>query len=143
MRVDDDFGINSDGLMVTEDDNQPVQKVGIPNGTRREFARARKALQYAGSIDEYTKIMLDGNNGGYCKRLADWRPQPKRTKRSGANLSWTESLTSCGRTKDGVFGRRQRCAPIPRCSSKIPPAVRSNNRELHQWRRARLGAIAE
>ncbi|MGC0774959.1 MAG: C45 family peptidase, partial [Candidatus Acidiferrum sp.] len=59
---DDDFGINSDGLMVTETTITQFEGWN-PNG-KAEFVRARKALQYADSIDEYTKIMLDGNNGG-------------------------------------------------------------------------------
>ena len=47
---DDDFAINSGGLMVTE-----TTITGFclfdPNG-KPEFVRARKALQYANSIDE-------------------------------------------------------------------------------------------
>jgi hypothetical protein len=39
-----------------------------PKGTP-EFSRARKALQYSKSIDDYVKTMLDGNNGGYAN---DW-----------------------------------------------------------------------
>src|SRR5260370_11357874 len=39
-----------------------------PAGTP-EFYRARKALQYSNSIDDYVRIMLDGNNGGYAN---DW-----------------------------------------------------------------------
>ncbi len=71
---DDDFGINSDGLMVTE--TTITQFEGWdPNG-KAEFVRARKALQYAGSIDEYTKIMLDGNNGGYAN---DWLLGDRKT----------------------------------------------------------------
>ena len=46
----DDFGINSDGLMVTE--TTITQFEGWdPNG-KPEFMRARKALQYAGNIDD-------------------------------------------------------------------------------------------
>jgi hypothetical protein len=64
---DDDFGVNSNGLMVTE--TTITQFVGWdPNG-KPEFMRARKALQYATSIDDYVRIMLDGNNGGYAN---DW-----------------------------------------------------------------------
>src|SRR5207244_2579261 len=71
---DDDFGINRDGLMVTE--TTITQFEGWdPNG-KAEFVRARKALQYAGSIDEYTKIMLDGNNGGYAN---DWLMGDRKT----------------------------------------------------------------
>ena len=64
---DDDFGVNSNGIMVTE--TTITQFAGWnPNG-KPEFMRSRKALQYAASIDDYTSIMLDGNNGGYAN---DW-----------------------------------------------------------------------
>jgi hypothetical protein len=64
---DDDFGVNSSGIMVTE--TTITQFVGWnPNG-KPEFMRSRKALQYATSIDDYVRIMLDGNNGGYAN---DW-----------------------------------------------------------------------
>jgi hypothetical protein len=46
-----------------------------PNG-KPEFVRARKAMQYAGSIDEYVQIMLDGNNGGYAN---DWLLADRKT----------------------------------------------------------------
>ena len=64
---DDDFGINAAGLMVTE---TTIAGFALfdPNG-KPEFVRARKALQYSKSIDEYVQIMLDGNNGGYAN---DW-----------------------------------------------------------------------
>ncbi|MGA3325771.1 MAG: C45 family peptidase [Terriglobia bacterium] len=64
---DDDFGVNSGGLLVTE--TTISQFAGWdPHGTP-EFMRSRKALQYARSIDDYVRIMLDGNNGGYAN---DW-----------------------------------------------------------------------
>jgi hypothetical protein len=71
---DDDFGINSAGLMVTEttiSDFHGWNPNGIP-----EFERSRKALQYASSIDDYVKIMLDGNNGGYAN---DWLLGDRKT----------------------------------------------------------------
>src|SRR5208282_2250852 len=58
---DDDFGINSEGLMVTETTITGFSLFD-PNG-KPEFVRARKALQYASSIDDYVQIMLDSNNG--------------------------------------------------------------------------------
>lgn len=71
---DDDFGVNSNGLIVTE--TTITQFHGWdPNG-KPEFARARKAMQYAGSIDEYVQIMLDGNNGGYAN---DWLLGDRKT----------------------------------------------------------------
>ena len=71
---DDDFGINSGGLMVTE--TTITQFHGWdPNG-RPEFVRSRQALQYADSIDSYVKTMLDGNNGGYAN---DWLLGDRKT----------------------------------------------------------------
>jgi hypothetical protein len=94
---DDDFGINSDGLMVTE--TTITQFEGWdPNG-KPEFMRARKALQYAGSIDEYTKIMLDGNNGGYAN---DWLLGDRKTGEI-AQLELGLKAYKLWRTKDGVF----------------------------------------
>jgi len=94
---DDDFGINSDGLMVTE--TTITQFEGWdPNG-KPEFMRARKALQYAGSIDEYTRIMLDGNNGGYAN---DWLLGDRKTGEI-AQLELGLKAYKLWRTKDGVF----------------------------------------
>ena len=64
---DDDFGINSAGIMVTE--TTITQFEGWDPEGKPEFARARKALQYGESIDDFVRIMLDGNNGGYAN---DW-----------------------------------------------------------------------
>jgi hypothetical protein len=94
---DDDFGINSSGLMVTE--TTITQFEGWdPNG-KAEFVRARKALQYAGSIDDYAKIMLDGNNGGYAN---DWLLGDRKTGEI-AQLELGLKKTRLWRTKDGYF----------------------------------------
>src|SRR5947209_2893954 len=94
---DDDFGINGDGLMVTE--TTITQFEGWdPNG-KAEFVRARKALQYAGSIDDYAKIMLDGNNGGYAN---DWLLGDRKTGEI-AQLELGLKKTKLWRTKDGYF----------------------------------------
>jgi hypothetical protein len=94
---DDDFAINSDGLMVTE--TTITQFEGWdPNG-KPEFFRARKALQYANSIDGYTKIMLDGNNGGYAN---DWLLGDRKTGEI-AQLELGLKAYKLWRTKDGVF----------------------------------------
>jgi hypothetical protein len=94
---DDDFGINSEGLMVTE--TTITQFEGWdPNG-KPEFMRARKALQYAGSIDDYTRIMLDGNNGGYAN---DWLLGDRKTGEI-AQLELGLKAHKLWRTKDGVF----------------------------------------
>jgi len=63
----DDFAINSDGLMVTE--TTITQFTGFNPKGKPYFVRSRKALQYASSIDDYVRIMLDGNNGAYAN---DW-----------------------------------------------------------------------
>ena len=59
-----DFGVNSAGLIITET-SLPTLKVYDPAGIP-EFSRARKAMQYASSIDDFVRIMQDGNNGGYA-----------------------------------------------------------------------------
>ena len=71
---DDDFGVNTGGLMITET-TMGYFHGWDPNG-KAEFVRARKAMQYAGSIDDYVKIMLDGNNGGYAN---DWLLGDRKT----------------------------------------------------------------
>jgi len=71
---DDDFGVNSGGLMITETTISDFHGWDV-NG-KPEFVRARKAMQYANSIDDYVKIMLDGNNGGYAN---DWLLADRKT----------------------------------------------------------------
>jgi hypothetical protein len=94
---DDDFGINSDGLMVTE--TTITQFEGWDPHGKAEFVRARKGLQYAGSIDDYTKIMLDGNNGGYAN---DWLLGDRKTGEI-AQLELGLKAYKLWRTKDGVL----------------------------------------
>jgi hypothetical protein len=94
---DDDFGINSDGLMVTE--TTIAQFHGWnPNG-KPEFVRSRKALQYASSIDDYVRIMLDGNNGGYAN---DWLLGDRKTGEI-AQLELGLKNHRLWRTRDGYF----------------------------------------
>jgi len=64
---DDDFGVNDAGIVITETTITGFQGFD-PAGTP-EFYRARKAMQYAESIDDYVRIMVDRNNGGYAN---DW-----------------------------------------------------------------------
>jgi hypothetical protein len=94
---DDDFGINSAGIMVTE--TTITQFEGWdPNG-KPEFMRSRKALQYAGSIDDYVRIIKEGNNGGYAN---DWLIGDRRTNEI-AYLELGLKNTPLWRTKDGYF----------------------------------------
>jgi hypothetical protein len=94
---DDDFGVNSGGLMVTETTITDFH--GWDPSGKPEFARARKAFQYAGSIDEYVKIMLDGNNGGYAN---DWLLADRKTNEI-ARFELGLKHSKVWRTKDGYF----------------------------------------
>jgi hypothetical protein len=94
---DDDFGVNSAGLMITETTISSFHgwdPAGIP-----EFVRARKAMQYAGSIDDYVKIMLEGNNGGYAN---DWLLGDRKTGEI-ALFELGLKKTKLFRTKDGYY----------------------------------------
>lgn len=94
---DDDFGVNSAGLMITE--TTISQFSGWNPEGRAEFARARQAMQYASSIDDYVRIMLDGNNGGYAN---DWLLGDFKTGEV-ARFELGLKHHSVERTKDGYF----------------------------------------
>jgi Phospholipase B len=94
---DDDFGVNSAGLMVTETTITGFELFD-PDGSP-EFYRSRKALQYASGIDDYVRIMLDGNNGGYAN---DWLLADNKTGEIALfELGLKEH--SVRRTKNGYF----------------------------------------
>lgn len=63
----DDFVINSKGIMITE--TTITGFFGYDTTKTPEFVRARKAAQYANSIDDVVKIMTTDNNGAYAN---DW-----------------------------------------------------------------------
>ena len=70
----DDFGVNSAGIIITEttiSDFTGFDPNGVP-----EFVRARKAMQYAASIDDFARIMKEGNNGGYAN---NWLVADRKT----------------------------------------------------------------
>ena len=93
----DDFGVNSAGIMVTEttiSNFSGWDSNGVP-----EFARARKALQYSASIDDFDRIMRDGNNGGYAN---DWLVADRKTNEI-ANLELGLKNVTLERSKDGYF----------------------------------------
>ena len=93
----DDFGVNSSGIMISETTITQFEGWN-PNGAP-EFARSRKALQYANSIDDYVRIIKDGNNGGYAN---DWLIGDRKTGEI-AYLELGLKHTPLWRTKDGYF----------------------------------------
>ena len=93
----DDFGVNAAGLAITETTITGFKGYdarGVP-----EFARARKAMQYASSIDDFDRIMREGNNGGYANAwlVAD------TTTGEIARLELGLKNVTLERTKDGYF----------------------------------------
>ncbi len=93
----DDFGVNSAGIAITEttiSHFSGYDPKGIP-----EFVRARKAMQYSASIDDFVRIMKDGNNGGYANNwlVAD------RNANEVADLELGLKNVNLWRTKDGCF----------------------------------------
>jgi hypothetical protein len=93
----DDFGINADGIMVTETTITGFELFD-PDGVP-EFVRARKAMQYSSSIDDYVRIMLAGNNGAYAN---DWLLGDNKTGEV-ARFELGLREHSVERTKDGYF----------------------------------------
>jgi hypothetical protein len=94
---DDDFDVTSAGLMVTETTITKFEGFD-PAGTP-EFVRARKALQYGASIDDFVRIMLDGNNGGYAN---DWLIGDNKTGEV-ARFELGLKFHTVERTSDGYF----------------------------------------
>lgn len=94
---DDDFGVNSSGIMITETTIANFHGWN-PEG-KAEFVRARKAMQYADSIDSFVKIMQDENNGGYAN---DWLLGDRKT---GEIARFEQGLkhTKVWRTMDGYY----------------------------------------
>jgi hypothetical protein len=93
----DDFGVNDAGIAITE------TTIGFfhgfdPNGVP-EFVRARKAMQYATSIDEFAAIMKDGNNGGYANT---WLVADNKSNEIG-KLELGLLNVTLAKTNDGVF----------------------------------------
>jgi hypothetical protein len=93
----DDFGINDAGIMITEttiSDFHGFDENGVP-----EFVRARKAMQYSESIDDFTRIMEDGNNGGYANA---WLVGDRKNNEI-ARLELGLKNVILERTKDGYY----------------------------------------
>jgi hypothetical protein len=93
----DDFGVTDAGLIITE--TTITQFRGWNPDGKPEFVRSRKAMQYAGSIDEYVAIIKEGNNGGYAN---DWLIGDRNTGEI-AYLELGLKNTPLWRSKDGYF----------------------------------------
>jgi hypothetical protein len=93
----DDFGMNSAGIVITETTISGFKGFD-PNGIP-EFVRARKAMQYANSIDDFARIMKDGNNGGYAN---NWLVADRKNNEI-ASLELGLKNVTLQRTMDGFF----------------------------------------
>jgi Phospholipase B len=93
----DDFGLNAVGIVITEttiSGFHGYDATGVP-----EFVRARKAMQYAASIDDAARIFKEGNNGGYAN---DWLIADTR-KNEIASLELGLKNVTLERKTDGYF----------------------------------------
>lgn len=93
----DDFAINAAGILITEttiSGFSGFDPEGIP-----EFVRARKAAQYSSSIDDFARIMREGNNGGYANT---WLAGDRKTGEI-ASLELGLKNVTLQRTRDGYF----------------------------------------
>jgi hypothetical protein len=93
----DDFGVNAAGLAITETTISRFNGFD-PKGVA-EFVRARKAMQYASSIDEFAQLMKERNNGGYAN---NWLVADTKTNEV-ASLELGLRNVTLKRTKDGYF----------------------------------------
>jgi hypothetical protein len=93
----DDFGENDAGILITETTIGSFNGFD-PNGVA-EFVRARKAMQYAGTLDRFAEIMKDGNNGGYANT---WLVADRNSNEIG-QLELGLKHVTWKKTKDGYF----------------------------------------
>jgi hypothetical protein len=93
----DDFGMNDAGIMITETTIGRFH--GFDAKLVPEFVRARRAMQYSESIDDFARIMEDGNNGGYANT---WLIADRKNNEIG-RLELGLKTVTLERTKDGYF----------------------------------------
>ena len=93
----DDFVINSAGFAITETTISHFS--GFDANAIPEFVRARKAAQYSTSIDDFTRIMKEGNNGGYANA---WLVADVNKNEIGRLELGLKNVT-LARTTDGYF----------------------------------------
>jgi hypothetical protein len=93
----DDFGINDAGIVITETTISGF--AGYDTNGVPEFVRARKAMQYSESIDDFARYMKEGNNGGYAN---DWLIADTR-RNEIAHLELGLKNVTLERTSNGYF----------------------------------------
>jgi hypothetical protein len=93
----DDFGINSSGILITE--TTITGFLGWDSGGIPEFVRARKAMQYSASVDDFDRIMRTGNNGGYAN---NWLVADRKNNEIASLELGLKNVTLL-RSKDGYF----------------------------------------
>lgn len=127
----DDFGINDAGIVITETtigNFSGFDTKGVP-----EFVRARKAMQYSESIDDFAKYMKEGNNGGYAN---DWLVADTQ-RNEIAHLELGLKNVTLERTKDGYFvgSNFPKNAKLIREETNYDPndLTKSNNARHARW----------
>jgi hypothetical protein len=102
-----DFFVCSSGIVGSEttiDYFKGFDPDGLP-----EFIRIRKAMQYASSLDEFMKVLIEGNNGGYANT---WLLGDARSNEI-ARLELGLQHHSIERTKDGFYAGSNITENIP------------------------------
>ena len=92
-----DWYVSQSGLVVAETTISAMTTFN-PSGLPY-FLRSRKAVQYAETIDQWVKAMIEGNNGGYAN---GWLVGDVRT----GEIAWLELGTfnhKLQRTRNGAF----------------------------------------
>jgi hypothetical protein len=93
----DDFVMNTAGIVITE--TTIGRFSGYDPDAIPEFVRARKAAQYSDSIDDFARIMKEGNNGGYANT---WLVADVQKNEIGQLELGLKNVT-LERKKDGYF----------------------------------------
>jgi len=102
----DDFVINDAGIIYTETTMSMYK--GFDEAGTPEFVRARRAAQYAASIDDFIRLMSEGNNGAYAN---DWLVGDLKTNEI-ARLELGLKNRRVWRTSDGYYvGANFPCDP--------------------------------
>ena len=126
----DDFGLNAAGILITETTISEFD--GFDPAATPEFVRARKAMQYAASIDDFARIMKEGNNGGYAN---NWLVADRKTNEI-ADLELGLKNVNLQRTKDGFFvGSNFPVDPkLAREETKFDPADKGSSQNARHAR---------